>query len=481
MSNKFFIPKLISASVAAAAISGFALAAIPSMSHATNEGAVAWTLPGDEWKTFETEHFVFNFLEQHQEMAQRAATVSETQWPILTKRLGWTPKGKVQVVLTDDYDVSNGWAHVEPWNQMRLFLSPPDGGTTLEAYDDWFNLLITHELTHVIHIDMARGVPGAIRKVLGRHTLTFPHAYQPGFLIEGLAVYTETDHDLGLGRGQSKGYDMQMRMEVVNSIDDLNQVAITLRDWPLGKHYLYGAYYYQFLTDTYGEEKLREYLALYSRNLVPLNFFFLNPDARKVFGKDYEALWGDFKIWLQNKFAPQIEQINQLPATQLTTISDEGYSLDASASDGKHYYYLYRDGEDRQRIVKINQQDNRQTLAEVQDATNLDVNRKGQLIYTRLSSRADGRAWVDIYQLVDGKEKRITKNQRYRDVRWVPAEHNQPQRLLAKRLKDGVSQLDLLSENGKLLRTLWRGTLDDVLGEYSLSEDGKKNCCNGKA
>lgn len=474
MSFKLFIPKFLSASVLAAVAGGFTLSALPSYTYATNEGAVAWILPGDEWKTFETEHFVFNFLLQHQEIAQRAATVSETQWPILTKRLGWTPKDKVQVVLTDDFDVSNGWAHVDPWNQMRLFLSPPDGSPTLEAYDDWLNLLITHELTHVIHLDMARGLPATVRHVLGRHASTFPHAYQPGFLIEGLAVYTETDHELGFGRGQSKAYNMQMRMEVLNGIDDINQVTINLRDWPMGKHYLYGAYYYQFLTDTYGEEKLRAYLALYSRNLVPFNFLFLNPDARKVFGKDYEHLWAEFRSWLVKKFQPQIDEIKLLPITRLASISNEGYSLDASTSDGKNYYYLYRNGEDRQRIVKVNEQGEHQTLAEVQDATNIDVSSDGTLIYTRLSHRADGRVWADIYQLVDGDEHRITRDQRYRDVRWMPTESNQPKRLLAKRLKDGISQMDLLTADGKVLRTLWRGSIDDVLGEYSVSADGQR-------
>jgi len=466
------LPRLLSVTVSAAAISGFAIASLPSLSYASNEGAVAWILPGDEWKTFETEHFIFNFLSRHEQHARRAATISETQWPILTKRLGWMPKDKVQVVLTDDFDVSNGWAHVEPWNQMRLFLSPPDGGTTLEAYDDWLNLLITHELTHVIHIDMARGIPAGVRKVLGRNSLTFPHAYQPGFLIEGLAVYTETDHEQGIGRGQSNGYDMQMRMEVVKGIDDLDQVAITLRDWPIGKHYLYGAYYYQFLSEQYGEQKLREYLALYSRNIIP--FVFLNPDIKQVYGKSYPAMWDEFRLWLQQKFQPQIDALNSSQVTPLQTLSDDGYFLDASATDGQNYYYLFQNGEDRQGIVRMTRSGEKTLLANVQDASNLDVNSQQQLVYTRLVHRADGRSWSDIFTLEQGEERRLTYEQRYRDVRWLSGGHNQPRRLLAKRLTDGISQLDLLSNDGQLLRTVWRGTLDDVLGEYSVSPDGQR-------
>lgn len=450
---------------------GLALALAPAIVSANNEGAVAWVLPGEEWKTLETDHFAVHFLSQHQPQAQRAATIAETQWPLLTQRLGWTPQDKIQMVLTDDFDASNGWATPDPFNQIRGFLSPPDGGTTLEAYDDWLNLLITHELTHIIHLDMARGFPAGVRKVLGRNPLTFPHAYQPGFLIEGLAVYTETDHQLGLGRGQSKGYDMQMRMEVLNGIDDLNQVTISLRDWPLGKHYLYGAYYYQFLTETYGEEKLRQYLALYSRNIVP--FVFLNPDVKKVYGKSYPALWNEFKGWLEQKFEPQITALSAQDTTALQTVSNEGYALDASASDGRNYYYLRRNGDDRQAIVRISPDGTQQTLAQLQGATSLAVNPRGQLLYTRLTSRADGRFWSDIFTLENGREKRLTEASRYREVHWLNAGLNQPQRLIAKRLQDGISQLDLLSENGELLRTLWQGNLDDVLGEYTVAADGK--------
>jgi hypothetical protein len=86
----------------------------------------------------------------------------------------------------------------------------------LGSYDDGINLLITHELTHVIQLDTAMGAPSVLRRILGRNIFTFPHAFTPGFMIEGLAVYKETNHQAGYARGQSTRYAMLMREEVSN-------------------------------------------------------------------------------------------------------------------------------------------------------------------------------------------------------------------------------------------------------------------------
>lgn len=92
----------------------------------------------------------------------------------------------------------------------------------------------------------------------------------PSFMLEGLAVYQETNQAAGYGRLQGTGYDMQMRMEVASGeVKSLNQVAVASREWPLGYNYLYGAYFVQYLADTYGDEKVGEFLTSYSRKVIP--------------------------------------------------------------------------------------------------------------------------------------------------------------------------------------------------------------------
>jgi len=446
-----------------------------SMVNAENPMAVAWAQEGEQWLSFKSEHFEINYLSEHREQAERAATIAENAWIKITADLNWTPKDRVQIVLTDEFDFSNGWASPMPFNQMRLYLSPPDGNSSLEYYDDWFNLLITHELTHIVHMDMVGGIPGVLRTVLGRNQLTFPHALTPGFFIEGLAVYKETDFELGIGRGQSSAYAMMMREEVINGIDNLSQVAAPLRAWPLGKQYLYGYYYYQFLADTYGEEKITEYLNLYSRNVIP--FFLQNWDADSVFGKSHEELWDDFQVWLEARFQPQIDSINEHALVEGKNISHEGLFLDAAAVSDDRYFYGRNNGEDRFAIIERDHQGGEVVIAELKSLIDLDANQNGDLLYTRAIYRDDRRLFADIFRIGEmGESIRLTTSQRYRNARWINAENLElglDQAIMAKRITAGISHLDLLTDQGDLVESLWSGTLDDVLGDFNVSPDGQ--------
>lgn len=442
----------------------------PAQGRADPSMAVAWEQDGEHWQSLQTENFNIHYLQPHELAAQRAAAIAEHAWQRLTQRLNWTPDERIEMVLTDDHDGPNGWAHVEPFNQIRLFLSPPDGHTTLEVADDWLHLLITHELTHILHIDMVRGFPAKVRAVFGRHSLTFPHAYTPGFLLEGLAVYEETNAQAGYGRGQDVLFEMMMRSEVRHGSDSLSELTAAQRDWPFGKHYLYGYYYWQFIADTYGEQAIRDYLSYYARNIVP--FFWLNHDARRIFGKSHEQLWPDFQYWLQQRFDRQIQAIDGQPLSTLYALSQDGQSLESSASDGRYYYFFADNGEDRRQLLRLNPDSQQSTpLVSSDNLLDFDVSKDGDIIVSKIPRNYSGHYWADLYRLQDGELHRLTQQSRYRQVRWLNSENGL--QILAKKIVAGVSQLDVLDRHGQYIRTLWQGSIDDVLGDYSVSSDGR--------
>jgi len=98
----------------------------------------------------------------------------------------------------------------------------PGFGTT--RYDDWLRLVITHEYTHVLQLDMASKLPLALRSIFGR--LYFPNALQPEWLIEGLATFEETELTAG-GRGRSPGSEMVLRLAALEGrIPTLDEMAV---------------------------------------------------------------------------------------------------------------------------------------------------------------------------------------------------------------------------------------------------------------
>ena len=66
------------------------------------------------------------------------------------------------MVLTDEYDLTNGYTRVFPYNSVLLFISAPDDVNSLEEYDDWLALVFRHEFLHVVHLDKAAGAPRGI-------------------------------------------------------------------------------------------------------------------------------------------------------------------------------------------------------------------------------------------------------------------------------------------------------------------------------
>src|SRR5690606_9536928 len=118
--------------------------------------------------------------------AQRVATLAETIHRRLVPHLGWEPTEIVHILITDNTDAANGSATATPYNAIRMFVSAPDDMSPLGDYDDWLSELLTHEYTHVLHVDNISGLPALLNAILGKSYA--PNQAQPRWILEGLAV-----------------------------------------------------------------------------------------------------------------------------------------------------------------------------------------------------------------------------------------------------------------------------------------------------
>jgi len=242
------------------------------------------------WLTLETEHFEIHYPTPLGVVARRAATVCERAHRILSEILEHDVDGRVQVVLTDETDSANGSASSIPFNRMRLFATAPEDLTPLGDYDDWFGVLITHEHTHVLHLDTISGLPAVVNWLLGKSYA--PNLIQPGWFIEGLAVHHESAHTAG-GRIRSTMFEMYMRMAALEDrLQSIDQLSTSVDAWPRGNsRYLYGSRFVRFLADQYGDEALTRISHEYGRRLVP---YALNRAARRATGRGFVEL---YEIW----------------------------------------------------------------------------------------------------------------------------------------------------------------------------------------
>ena len=124
--------------------------------------------PSGAWRTWRTEHFRVHARAELAEFAVLAADVAEQAYTLLAGELK-PPRGLIDLVLSDDVDFSNAFASTFPTNRMTVYLAPPGASSvSLARYDVWLRLLITHELTHIFHLDRADGVWHVLQAVFGR-------------------------------------------------------------------------------------------------------------------------------------------------------------------------------------------------------------------------------------------------------------------------------------------------------------------------
>jgi hypothetical protein len=182
------------------ALLGAALAAGGRGSRAAY-GARAAGRPARRLVSVHTPHLRVHVRRELLSLGVRAAREAESAWAALARDLV-PPRGPVDLVVTDNADVSQGYASTFPTNRVVVFARPPVDEAALRFSDQWLRLVIVHELAHLFHLDRSRGPWRLAQYVFGRHRRRFPNQYGPAWLSEGLAVHAESARHRG-GAGSS--------------------------------------------------------------------------------------------------------------------------------------------------------------------------------------------------------------------------------------------------------------------------------------
>lgn len=119
--------------------------------------------PELRWKTFETTHFIVHFPIGAQRTALEVAKIAEEIYPHVTGIYQYEPKGKIQFVIRDTDDYSNGGAYFLD-NKVEIWASNLD--YILRGTTNWLRNVVTHEFTHMI----------SIQKMV-KSNLTFPFGF----------------------------------------------------------------------------------------------------------------------------------------------------------------------------------------------------------------------------------------------------------------------------------------------------------------
>ena len=217
---------------------------------------------------------------------------------------------RVQVVLTDATDSANGSATVLPFPLIKGNVTAPDSMSVLESYDDWIGVLMTHEHTHIVHIDTVHGLPRVINLILGLGGLGRvwpPNGAQPRWVIEGLATYEESRLS-SQGRHRSAQFDAILRTHVLEQgFQSIERASSPGTIYPnVTTVYLYGLHVMHWIGTHYGHDKLRELSHVYGGQAVPYG---IHRAVEKVLGVSFEQVWREFELDVTGRFQAQARRI----------------------------------------------------------------------------------------------------------------------------------------------------------------------------
>lgn len=267
------------------------------------------------WRTLETPHFYIHYYVEEERLARRLAVVAEAAHDKLVPFFDHEVKHKTHVVLSDQTDDANGSATVIPFPTIRLNATAPDDRSELNDYDDWLSGLILHEYTHIVHLDTTHGVARVINAILGLGELGqvyAPNQAQPHFIIEGLAVFEETERSSG-GRLRSSIYDMWLRTATLaGKFQRLDQFSNSPIQFPQGNSiYLYGSAFLRYIASRYGNDVFRRLSHYYGGTWLPggINRALRDVTGGRGKGETFSSLYLPFRRSMEERYRAQLAEV----------------------------------------------------------------------------------------------------------------------------------------------------------------------------
>jgi len=152
--------------------------------------------PDAHWKTIKTSNYLIHYPANpkggFEPFAMEVASKIEGIHAKVAEWVGFEAKGPINVVIEDPMMEANG-ATIPQLNRpiVVLWKTPPDPDSSIGHYDNWIDLLVTHELAHLHHLMRPRD--GSREKSRWFDSLSIGPITRkaPRLIIEGYATLIE--------------------------------------------------------------------------------------------------------------------------------------------------------------------------------------------------------------------------------------------------------------------------------------------------
>jgi len=383
--------------------------------------------PDLDWRRLDSENFTLILAPGLEDLAQHTLERAETRRAQLEAYLGAAPEGRIEILLTDRVDLTNGFATPFPTNRITLYTRPPADHLTLSVFDDWIDLVLTHELVHIFHLDQTGGLGRLFRGLFGRVPAPwpiFPQIGTPAWLIEGLATFLESELT-GAGRLNGSYFEMVLRTAILESrpptLDEVTGIGAT---WPGGQRpYIYGALFLQYLSERYGPDQLRELIRTISNSKVPPQLAF-DRTARAITGKTFSRLYDEWRAELTEYHLTVLDSIRAEGITETRRVGPGGQQTlyPRTTRDGR-LTYASADGKNQPASLILDPEEGRVMRRITRNGlAPLSHLPTGGFVTTQLEFEGPYQLYSDLYLIEDdGASRRLTTGARLTEPDPSPA------------------------------------------------------------
>jgi hypothetical protein len=286
------------------------------------------------WRTLKTDDFTVIYKEDYYWEALNALHDLEYYKNDVQEIIGGRP-GNLPIVIEDVGAESNGFAN-PIFNNVHIFTSAPGFNYRIEGIENWYRTVTVHEYAHIVHLSKTRGLSRTFTDVFG--SIFAPNIYSPGWIIEGITVFSESQTTPYEGRLNDGFFDSYIGARVhSHALPSIVEATNTPMDFPFGTYYLYGGEFFDFLAQRYGLDKFAVFFNEYGGYFwAPMSAVFpftgLDIAARHTYGKSFPVL---FREWQQYE---KSRQEDWEPAG--TRVTERGWYVYSLEQDNGKLYYV---------------------------------------------------------------------------------------------------------------------------------------------
>lgn len=320
-------------------------------------------LPADaSWNTMQSRHFRVTYHDGLEALARHAAVSAERAHAALSVMVAEPPRGLIDIVVADNVDFSNGYATPFPSPRVVVYARPPVDVLELQYMHDWIDLVVTHELAHIFHLEVTGAAGRLIRGLFGRLPApwpVFPALGTPIWSIEGLAVGIESALG-GHGRIHGSYHEMVVRTAALEGrIDEIDRLESTSPVWPgPARVYIYGSLFMDYLTRRFGPDATARIVRSTAGAIIPPPLWF-GSVGRDALGMSFRQAYGEWREEVTERAAILAAELRAAGLTEGRPLTvHQGHALYPRFSpDGRSIAYAMNDGRRATAVRVINATD----------------------------------------------------------------------------------------------------------------------------